>query len=128
MRVLLDTHILLWALAEPGKLPKKFRTVIEHPESEILFSAASVWEFAIKAGLGRLPAGVAPKDVAQAAAESGFIELPVRAGAAALVAELPPHHRDPFDRLLLAQAMEEPAAFCTVDKALGPYSGLVNFV
>lgn len=128
MRVLLDTHILLWALTEPGKLAKEARALIENPEAEVLFSAASIWEIAIKAGLGRLPAAARPQQIAQAALDSGFVELPVRAAAAARVAELPPHHRDPFDRLLLAQALSEPANFCTADKGLAPYGDLVRFV
>lgn len=128
MRVLLDTHILLWALTEPGKLAKETRALVEDPETEILFSAASIWELAIKATLGRLPSEARPKEIARAAIDSGFLELPVRAQAAALVAQLPPHHRDPFDRLLLAQAIEEPAKLCTVDKALAAYKDLVQLV
>ncbi len=128
MRILLDTHVLLWALAEPRKLSKEARASIEDPEAEILFSAASIWEIAVKAQAGRISFRVRPEEIAEAAIDSGFIELPVRAAAAALVAGLPPHHRDPFDRLLIAQAMDEPARFCSVDKALTPYSDLVKFI
>jgi len=128
MRVLLDTHILLWALTEPARLPPAMRSRIEEPESEILFSAASIWELAIKIPLGRLPAAADPDLIAHAALESGFVELPVRAEAAAMVAKLPSHHRDPFDRLLIAQAMAEPAAFSTVDKAILKYSGLIKLI
>lgn len=128
MRILLDTHILLWALAEPRKLSREARARIEDPEAEVLFSAASIWEIAIKSSVRRLSLRVRPEDIAAAAVDSGFQELPVRAAAAALVAGLPLHHRDPFDRLLLAQAMAEPARFCTVDKALAPYSDLVKFI
>jgi len=128
MRILLDTHILLWALAEPKKLPKTARARLEDPDSDILFSAASIWEIAIKSQLGRVSFSVRPDEIASAAIDSGFRELPVRAAAAALVATLPPHHRDPFDRLLLAQAVSESARFCTVDKALAPYADLVRFV
>jgi PIN domain nuclease of toxin-antitoxin system len=125
MRVLLDTHILLWALGEPGKLPAAARRSIVDPANEILFSAASVWEIAIKAELGRIGFSVGPDAVAQAALDSGIDELPVRAQHAALTARLPRHHRDPFDRLLVAQAMAEPARLLTVDAALRPYSELV---
>ncbi len=128
MRILLDTHLLLWALAEPDKLPAAVRARIEDPESEILFSAASIWEIAIKGSLGRLPPAARPDLVVKAAESSGFTELPVRAEAAALVATLPSHHRDPFDRLLIAQAIAEPAAFATVDKALRGYSHLVRLI
>lgn len=128
MRLLLDTHVLLWALSEPGKLSREYRRRIEDPEAEVLFSAASIWEIAIKSQLGRVSFAVRPDEIAESALDSGFTELPVRAAAAALVARLPAHHRDPFDRLLIAQAMSEPAGFCTVDKGLAPYADLVKFV
>jgi len=128
MRVLLDTHILLWALAEPEKLPQAVRARIEDPESEIFFSAASIWEIAIKIRLGRLPAKARPDLIVQAAVESGFLELPVRAEAAAMVAKLPFHHHDPFDRLLIAQAMAEPGVLSTADKALSKYSNLIRII
>lgn len=128
MRVLLDTHILLWALTEPKRLSRETRARLEDPEAEILFSAASIWEIAIKAQSGRVSFAVRPGEIAEAAKAAGFLELPVRAEAAALVAELPMHHRDPFDRLLIAQAMSEPARFCTVDKGLVPYSNLAMFI
>lgn len=125
MRILLDTHLLLWALGDPAKLPAAARTGILDPANEILFSAASIWEIAIKAELGRADFGTNPEDIARAAVESGIDELPVRAQHAALTARLPRHHRDPFDRLLVAQAMSEPARLLTVDAALKPYSELV---
>lgn len=128
MRVLLDTHILLWALREPQKLSKETRSRLENPQDEVLFSAASIWEIAIKARIGRISLGVSPSKIAEAALDSGFLELPVRAETAALVAELPLHHRDPFDRLLIAQAMSEPAGFCTIDKGLAAYSDIVKFI
>ena len=128
MRLLLDTHVLLWALAQPEKLSKETRARIEDPEAEILFSAASIWEIAIKAQIGRISFRARPDKIAEAALESGFVELPVRAAAAALVVQLPMHHKDPFDRLLLAQAMSEPARFCTIDKGLAPYADLVAFI
>lgn len=128
MRLLLDTHILLWALAEPKKLPRPVRARLEDPETEVLFSAASIWEIAIKSQVKRVSFAARPTEIAETAAASGFTELPVRAAAAALVAQLPMHHRDPFDRLLIAQAMAEPARFCTVDGALAPYSNLASFL
>lgn len=128
MRILLDTHILLWALAEPKRLSGATLSRLEDPEAEILFSAASIWEIAIKAQIGRVSFPARPDEIAQAAIDSGFVELPVRAAAAAAVVQLPPHHRDPFDRLLIAQAMSEPAMFCTIDKGLAPYSNLVKFI
>jgi PIN domain nuclease of toxin-antitoxin system len=125
VRLLLDTHILLWALIEPKRLSAEFRGVLENPEHDVLFSAASVWEMSIKAALGRADFQVAPAAIVNAARSTGFIELPVRSAAALKVAALPHHHRDPFDRLLVAQAMTEPAALYTADAQLGAYSDLV---
>jgi PIN domain nuclease of toxin-antitoxin system len=127
MRVLLDTHILLWALAEPEKLSQATRERLEDSDSDILFSAASIWEIAVKSQSG-ISFSMRPDEIAAAAVDSGFRELPVRSDAVALVATLPPHHRDPFDRLLLAQAIAEPARFCTVDKSLAAYSDIVHFI
>lgn len=128
MRILLDTHILLWALIEPGRLGASVTADLERPDNAVLFSSASIWELAIKAGLGRLEVRVRPDEIAAAAIETGFMELPVQSRAAGLVASLPHHHRDPFDRLLIAQAMTEPAMFFTADRALPIYSELVRLV
>jgi PIN domain nuclease of toxin-antitoxin system len=125
MRLLLDTHILLWALGDPARLPVSAQQVIVDPANHVLFSAASIWEIAIKSVLGRIDFVASPEEIARVAVESGFDELPVRAQHAALTARLPRHHRDPFDRLLVAQAMTEPARLLTVDEALRPYSELV---
>jgi PIN domain nuclease of toxin-antitoxin system len=126
MRLLLDTHVLLWAAAEPERLPPSFRERLESPESEVLFSAASIWELAIKMQIGRLSLAVAPEEIARTAAQRGFGELPVIAAHAAGVRNLPLHHRDPFDRVLIAQAIHEPARLLTVDRLLGQYSDLVE--
>ena len=128
MRLLLDTHLLLWALAEPERLDATTRMALEDPDNEVLFSAASLWEIAIKAKLGRADFGFDPQRILRAALDTGFIELPVRAAAAVRVAGLPLHHRDPFDRLLIAQAIAEPVRFYTVDPLLPPYSELVTLV
>lgn len=125
MRALLDTHILLWAVGDPAKLPLQARQVILDPANEILFSAASIWEIAIKSQLRRRDFAADAAEVAGAAVDSGFDELPVRARHCAMTARLPMRHRDPFDRLLIAQAMTEPAHLMTVDTALGPYSDLI---
>ncbi len=128
MRLLLDTHLLLWALARPERLDRETRASIEDTGNDVLFSAASLWEIAIKSALGRADFTVAPDAVLSAALQTGFIELPVRAATAARVATLPPHHRDPFDRLLVAQAIDEPAQLYTADPLLEPYSELVRLV
>jgi PIN domain nuclease of toxin-antitoxin system len=128
MRLLLDTHILLWALDQPARLNSGTRALLEDPTNEVLFSAASIWEIAIKVRLGRADFPVRPDAIAQAARDTGFTELPVRADAAARVADMPLHHRDPFDRLLVAQAMAEPMRLYTADPLLLPYSDLVTLV
>jgi PIN domain nuclease of toxin-antitoxin system len=128
MRLLLDTHILLWALDTPAQLDSGTRALLEDPANEVLFSAASIWEIAIKVRLGRADFPVRPEAIAQAARDTGFTELPVHADAAARVADLPLHHRDPFDRLLVAQAMAEPMRLYTADPLLPPYSDLVTLV
>ena len=128
MRLLLDTHLLLWALSMPDKLDAATRDLVEDSANEVLFSAASIWEIAIKARLGRADFTVRPEAIVRAALDTGFGELPVRAAVAARVADLPPHHRDPFDRLLVAQAMAEPVRLYTADPLLPPYTELVTLV
>lgn len=128
MRLLLDTHVLLWALGEPGRLDDKIQAALEDPANEVFFSAASIWEIAIKAGLGRADFAARPEEIARAARETGFVEPPVHANAAARVVDLPRHHRDPFDRLLVAQALSEQMRLFTADPLLPPYSELVMLV
>ncbi len=128
MRLLLDTHVLLWALAEPDNLSESAHRLIESPENDIYFSAASIWEVAIKAQVARVNFSVKPGTLANAAVQSGFFELPVDSAAAAQVAELPLHHRDPFDRLLVAQAMLQPSRLLTVDRTLTKYSELIMLI
>ncbi len=125
MRILLDTQLYLWFLADSSKLSKKARKTIA--ESDTVFvSAASIWEAAIKVGLGRL--AVSMDDLLQGIEGSGFLEMPITARHSALVSQLPSHHRDPFDRLLIAQAMHEPLRLLTADSFLQPYSDLVELV
>jgi PIN domain nuclease of toxin-antitoxin system len=128
MRVLLDTHVLLWALAQPHRLDAETRATIESGATEVLFSAASIWEIAIKAGLRRTDFAVKPAQIARTAVDIGFVELVIRSDAAALVGELPLYHRDPFDRVLVAQAIVEPATLYTADDRLTRYSELVRRV
>ena len=128
MRLLLDTHIMIWAIIDPRRLKGSAAAVLEDPGCEVLFSVASVWEMAIKASLGRADFGVSVDDLVDAARASGFVELPVRADVALAVGALPMHHRDPFDRLLVAQAMALPARLVTADAQLQRYSELVTLV
>lgn len=101
---------------------------MESPENDVLFSAASLWEVAIKVQTGRLTLTVPLEDLAEAAESMGFVELAVRSAHAVAVARLPLHHRDPFDRVLVAQAMLEPARLLTVDGPLQQYSDLIDIV
>jgi PIN domain nuclease of toxin-antitoxin system len=126
MRILLDTHVLIWAVADAARLDARTVDELEDTANDILFSAASIWEIAIKYQLSRPDFLHEPNEVAQAALAIGFVELPVSAAAAAMVARLPQRHRDPFDRLLIAQALAEPALLYTADPQLVPYSDLVK--
>ncbi|HEY7579070.1 MAG TPA: type II toxin-antitoxin system VapC family toxin [Acetobacteraceae bacterium] len=127
-RILLDTHLLIWALDEYDRLPTEMRNLIQDPSNEIAFSAVSIWEIAIKARLGRTDFAVRPEEVASSAVATGFVELPLNWRAAAAVADLPMHHRDPFDRAIVAQAISEPVHLYTADRKLIPYSPLVRAI
>lgn len=128
MRILLDTHVLIWAVADSERLSPVVAEALQDTANDILFSAASIWEIAIKYRLKQPRFVHEPNDIARVALETGFVELPVRAAVAATVAALPLHHRDPFDRLLVAQALAEPAVLYTADAQLEPYSDLVRRV
>lgn len=125
MRLLLDTHIFIWAVTDSPKLSHEARRQILAAD-EVYVSAASIWEIAIKSGLGKIEGDVV--QMVSAIEGSGFLELPVTADHAARVADLPLHHRDPFDRLLVAQAMTEPLTLLTTDNVLSRYTDLVRVV
>lgn len=116
-KLLLDTHVFLWWQAEDPRLREKAREAIAS-SSVVFVSAASVWEAAIKSRLGRLEL---PTTMEQGVEEAGFLKLPVRFAHAERVAVLPPHHSDPFDRLLVAQAQIEGLTLVTHDAALRAY-------
>lgn len=124
MRVLLDTHLLLWALSSPSKLSRKARQRID--SSEVYASAASIWEISIKCSLGKLNAN--PADVLAGIEPAGFNHLKIIGEHAAKVVELAPIHKDPFDRLLVAQAWIEPMILLTNDDALRGYGDFVEIV
>ena len=128
MRVLLDTHLLLWSVASSRRLPKAARAIILDPQNEAYYSAASIWEVSIKSALNRKDFKVDPKVLVSALAQSGFIGLPVSAAHAASVFALPAIHRDPFDRMLVAQAYAEPMTLLTNDALLAGYGPLVKLV
>jgi PIN domain nuclease of toxin-antitoxin system len=123
-RILVDTHLLLWAVSEPKKLPAQARRRIE--EAEVFVSAASIWEVSIKTALGKLAAD--PTELLAELEPAGFRLLPVTGEHAAAVALLPPLHSDPFDRMLVAQAKTEPLILLTNDSVLGGYGDFVEFV
>ena len=122
MRLLLDTHILLWAVTGSRSLKPKSRRLMEQAD-QVYVSAASIWEIAVKTRLGRIDADA--NELVAAIEASGFVELPVRGVHAAGVARLPLLHTDPFDRLLIAQALAEPLRLLTADAVLSQYSDLI---
>jgi PIN domain nuclease of toxin-antitoxin system len=128
MRLLLDTHLLIWALDNPERLDAATRAIVADEANQVLFSVASIWEIAIKSANGRLDFGFDPQEILAAAIQTGFNELQIRSEAAVQVGKLPRYHRDPFDRLLIAQAMIEPVRFYTADPLLPPYSELVILI
>jgi PIN domain nuclease of toxin-antitoxin system len=128
MRILLDTHILLWAVGSSPRLDPETRTLIEDEANHVFFSTASIWEIAVKKALGRPDFTWHPLTILEAALAVGLVELPISGAAACHVADLPLLHRDPFDRLLIAQAIVEPAILYTADDRLVPYSELVRCV
>ena len=117
MRVLLDTHLLLWALGSPSKLSKKARQRID--SSEVFASAASIWEISIKSALGKLEAN--PAVVLAGIEPAGFSHLSIIGEHAAKVVELPPIHKDPFDRMLIAQAVHEALTLVSRDSHIRQY-------
>lgn len=125
MNVLLDTHVALWAITDSPKLPKKARELIESPKSSVWISAATVWEIAIKHSLGRGDMPVSGPDALCYFRESGYRFLAVDPEHAAAVEELPAHHQDPFDRMLVAQALVEPMRLITHDPMVARYSDTV---
>ena len=128
MRLLLDTHLLLWAAAEPERLPVAAAALIEDEGNALIFSAASLWEVAIKAGLGRADFAVDAGVLRRGLVDNGYEELAVTGAHAAAVAALPPLHRDPFDRMLVAQALVEGVGLVTADPGLAGYPGAVRVV
>ena len=122
MKLLLDTHIYLWWLADSPALPASARKMIETAE-KVYVSSASLWESAIKSGIGKLD--VNQEELVAGILESGFTELPVKSEHTVALLRLENHHKDPFDRMLIAQALSEPLHFLTVDSLLTRYSALV---
>jgi PIN domain nuclease of toxin-antitoxin system len=122
LRILLDTHLLLWALSHPSKLTAAARKQIE--TADVYVSAVSIWEVGIKASLGKLQATA--REILDAVEPAGFNLLPITGEHAAKVADLPQLHKDPFDRMLIAQASVEPMILMTNDAALRGYGSFVT--
>lgn len=121
-QLLLDTHVLLWWLADNRRLRATWRKVIANPNNRILISAASIWEIAIKSSMGRLKLDLPEQlNLHQLAAACGFEDLPILARHAAAVRDLPAIHADPFDRILIAQAQTESLAIVTADELVHQY-------
>ncbi len=128
MKLLLDTHLLLWAAQGVEHLPVGARTVMSEPENELVFSVASLWEIVIKCGLGREDFKVDPRVLRRGLLDNGYFELPILSEHAVAVVTLPPIHKDPFDRLLVAQDIVEGITLSTADIQVAKYPGPVQRV
>lgn len=128
MKILLDTHLLLWSADGSAKLPEAARAYIEEPANDLFFSAANLWEIAIKLGLGREDFQVDLQELRQGLLDNEYTELPVNGLHTLALMGLPPIHKDPFDRLLIAQAMAEGMTLLTADTLLARYPGTICLV
>jgi PIN domain nuclease of toxin-antitoxin system len=128
VKLLLDTHLLLWAAGQPERLSRSARALIEEPLNELLFSAASLWEITIKRSLGRADFRVNPRILRRGLLDNGYVELPILSGHAVAVEDLPPIHKDPFDRILIAQSIVEGIVFVTADPLIAQYDDSVRKV
>mgnify|MGYP001809780292 CR=1 FL=1 len=125
MNLLLDTHVVLWAITDSPRLSNKAREMIEAPRSSVWISAATIWEIAIKHALGRGDMPISSQDAVRYFREAGYRFLPVEAEHAMAVEELPAYHQDPFDRILIAQALTEPMRLMTHDPKVARYSDTI---
>ena len=128
MKLLLDTHLLLWAAGYPNRLSAAARSLIENPDNELLFSVASIWEVVIKRGLGRNDFQVDPRLLRRGLLDNGYGELPILSDHVVAIDSLPGIHKDPFDRVLVAQASVEGITLLTTDSLLTQYPGPIRAV
>lgn len=128
MHLLLDTHVLLWAAGLPERLSDEAARLIEDPANRLLFSAGSLWEIAIKRGLGRPDFRVDPEVLRRGLLENGYEELAISGNHALAVGHLPQIHKDPFDRLLVAQAGQEGLLLLTTDETVAEYPGPIRLI
>jgi PIN domain nuclease of toxin-antitoxin system len=124
----LDTHVLLWAAGQSDRLPAAVRALLNDPRNEPVFSSASLWEIAIKSGLGRDDFQVDVRALRRELLDNGYLELPITSEHAVAIDCLPPIHKDPFDRLLVAQSMVEGITLLTADTLVAQYPGSVQKV
>lgn len=128
MKLLLDTHILLWAAGQPERLSEQARTFLEDEQNELVFSAVSIWEIAIKRSLGRKDFRAEPTLLRRGLLDNGYTELFVTSQHAVGVDLLPEIHKDPFDRMLVSQALSEGLVLVTADSLLAKYPGPIRLV
>jgi PIN domain nuclease of toxin-antitoxin system len=128
VKLLLDTHLLLWAAGQPERLSKQARRLLSDPANELLFSAASLWEIAIKRNLGRADFKVEPRLLRRGLLDNGYRELAITSAHVLELDALPAHHKDPFDRILVAQALSEGITLLTVDPIVAKYTGSIQKV
>ncbi len=128
MKLLLDTHLLLWVAGHPDRLSGEAHSLIANPENELLFSAASLWEVAIKRGLGRDDFKVDARLLRRGLLDNGYGELPIVSDHVVATEGLPTIHRDPFDRVLVAQATVEGITLLTTDSQIAKYPGPIRIV
>lgn len=128
MKLLLDTHLLLWASGQPERLSPAARALLEDEQNALLFSAASLWEITIKSDLGRDDFQVDPRLLRRALVDNGYIELPVTNRHVLSLKGLAAVHKDPFDRMLVAQSIAEGIPLVTTDPIVARYSGPIKQV
>jgi PIN domain nuclease of toxin-antitoxin system len=128
VKLLLDTHLLLWAAGDPGRLLADARLLLEDMENELIFSAASLWEVAIKRGLARKDFQVDARLLRRGLLDNGYSELPILSQHVVAIESLPPIHKDPFDRVLVAQATVEGITLLTSDPLVAQYPGPIRKV
>ena len=128
MNLLIDTHLLLWAAGVFHKLPPGARKLMDDPANELYVSAASLWEIAIKSSRGSVQFRIDPRLFHKNLLANGYLELPITSEHALAIQDLPPIHKDPFDRLLIAQAMVEGITLLTADRQVAKYPGPIRKV
>jgi PIN domain nuclease of toxin-antitoxin system len=128
VKYLLDTHLLMWAVREPERLSSEARMLLANAENELVFSVVSIWETAIKSGLVKASFGTDPRLLRRRLLDNAYIELPLLSTHAVAIDMLPPIHKDPFDRILVAQATVEGITLLTVDPLVARYPGPIKKV